>query len=355
MARDAVCIGEALIDFVPTEPGVSLADALSFRKAAGGAPANVAVGLARLGVSTSFIGVVGDDPFGEHLVKTLAAAGVGVEAVQRTSDAPTSLAFVSPLPDGGGDFVFYRQPGADTLLSTGDVDRDLIAGARFVHFGSIGLADEPSRSATLHAVDCARGSDCRTSCDVNLRLRLWPGARCGKGGAPARAAACERRQALGGRAGVRRRHPGSPAIGLKALWHDELELAVVTHGEKGCTWVTRETSRHVEAFDVDQVDPTGAGDGFTAGLLAEHHRRSGLHRGRDAALHRLPFRQRRRCVDGVGLGGNSGAAGTGRRRAADERALTARRNPAAPVRGLSPSAGDGATGIPTTDSGTYAR
>ena len=166
MARDVVCIGEALIDFVPTEPDVALTDALSFRKAADGAPANVAVGLARLGVSTSFIGMVGDDPFGEYLVKTLAAAGVGVRAVQRTSDSLTSLAFVSPLPDGGGDFVFYRQPGADTLLSTEHVDRDLIADARFVHFGSIGLIDEPSRSATLHAIQCARGSNCRTSCDV---------------------------------------------------------------------------------------------------------------------------------------------------------------------------------------------
>ena len=267
MARDVVCIGEALIDFVPTEPDVSLADALSFRKAAGGAPANVAVGLARLGVSTSFIGVVGDDPFGEHLVKTLAAAGVGVEAVQRTSDALTSLAFVSPLPDGGGDFVFYRQPGADTLLSTEHVDRALVADARFVHFGSIGLIDEPSRSATLHAADCARGSDCRTSCDVNLRLRLWPGpdaARAGLRLALRHANVVKLSEAeLEFVAGTR-----DPRIGLEALWHDELELAVVTHGEKGCTWVTRGTSRHVESLDVDQVDPTGAGDGFTAGLLA---------------------------------------------------------------------------------------
>ena len=267
MARDVVCIGEALIDFVPTEPDVALADALSFRKAAGGAPANVAVGLARLGVPTSFIGVVGDDPFGGFLVKTLAAAGVGVEAVQRTSDAPTSLAFVSPLPDGGGDFVFYRQPGADTLLSTEHVDRDLIAGARFAHFGSIGLVGEPSRSATLHAVRCAREANRRTSCDLNLRLRLWPrpdSAREGLRLALRHANVLKLSNAeLEFVAGT-----GDPRTGLKALWHDELELAVVTHGKKGCTWVTRETSRHVESFDVDQVDPTGAGDGFTAGLLA---------------------------------------------------------------------------------------
>ena len=267
MARDVVCIGEALIDFVPTEPDVALADALSFRKAAGGAPANVAVGLARLGVPTSFIGVVGDDPFGGFLVTTLAAAGVGIEAVQRTSDALTSLAFVSPLPDGGGDFVFYRQPGADTLLSTEHVDRDLIAGARFVHFGSLGLIDEPSRSATLHAIDCARGSDCRTSCDVNLRLRLWPGpdaARAGLRLALRHANVVKLSDAeLEFVAGTR-----DPRIGLKALWHDRLELAVVTHGENGCTWITRRGTGHVGSFDVEHVDPTGAGDGFMAGLLA---------------------------------------------------------------------------------------
>ena len=181
MTCDVVCIGEALIDFVPTESEVSLADAASFRKAAGGAPANVAVGLARLGVSTAFIGVVGDDPFGEYLVQTLAAADVEVTAMRRSPASQTSLAFVSPLKDCGDDFMFYRQPGADTLLSVEHIDEDLIVGARIVHFGTIGLIDEPSRSATLHAIHCARQSNCRVSCDVNLRPRLWPGPDAARG------------------------------------------------------------------------------------------------------------------------------------------------------------------------------
>ena len=267
MTCDVVCIGEALIDLVPTEPDVALADASSFRKAAGGAPANVAVGLARLGAASGFIGMVGDDPFGEHLVRILAAAGVEVTAMRRSSESLTSLAFVSPARDRGDDFLFYRQPGADTLLSMEHIDEHLVSRARIVHFGSIGLIDEPSRSATLHAIHLARQSRCRLSCDVNLRLRLWPGpdaARAGLGLALRNANIVKLSDAeLEFVCGTR-----DPLIGMRGLWHDQLELAVVTHGENGCTWISRDSAQHVESFDVDSVDPTGAGDGFTAGLLA---------------------------------------------------------------------------------------
>ena len=267
MTCDVVCIGEALIDFVPTEPDVALAQASSFRKAAGGAPANVAVGLARLGVAPAFIGMVGDDPFGEYLVRTLAAAGVEVRSMRRSSQSLTSLAFVSPAKDCGDDFLFYRQPGADTLLSIEHVDEHLISHARFVHFGSIGFIDEPSRSATLHAIQRARQSQCKLSCDVNLRLRLWPGpdaARAGLRLALRNANVVKLSEAeLEFVSGTR-----DPRSGLRALWHDQLDLAVVTHGGKGCTWVSRNSAHHVESFEVNTVDPTGAGDGFTAGLIA---------------------------------------------------------------------------------------
>ena len=267
MPCDVVCIGEALIDFVPTERDIALADASSFRKAAGGAPANVAVGLARLGTGTAFIGMVGTDPFGEYLVRTLATAGVDVTGMRRSSGSLTALAFVSPLQDGGDEFLFYRQPGADSQLSVEHVDVGLIGGARVVHYGSIGLIDEPSRSATLHAIRCARETNCRTSCDLNLRLRLWPGpdaARAGLGLALQHANIVKVSDAeLEFVAGTR-----DPRNGLKGLWHDQLDLAVVTHGEKGCTCVTRDSVHYVEPYDVDCVDPTGAGDGFMAGLLA---------------------------------------------------------------------------------------
>ena len=266
MACKVVCIGEALIDFVSAESELAFADSRLFRKAAGGAPANVAVGLARLGVTTAFVGMVGDDPFGEFLMKTLAAAGVDVTAMRRSPESPTSLAFVSPGQDDGGDFMFYRQPGADTLLSTEHIDEELISDARLVHFGSIGLIDEPSRSATLHAIDLARGSQCRISCDVNLRLRLWPGPDAAKAGL---------RLALRQTNIVKLSEDElefltdsrDPRNGLRGLWHDRLELTVVTHGRNGCTYVTPDSTRHVESFDVDSVDPTGAGDGFMAGLL----------------------------------------------------------------------------------------
>ena len=211
--------------------------------------------------------MVGDDPFGEYLVRTLAAAGVEVAAMRRSSESLTSLAFVSPAWDRGDDFLFYRQPGADSLLSMEHIDERLISSARVVHFGSIGLIDEPSRSATLHAIHLARESQCKLSCDVNLRLRLWPGpdaARAGLGLAIRNANIVKLSDAeLEFVSGTR-----DPRIGLRELWHDQLELAVVTHGENGCTWVSSDVAHHVESFEVDSVDPTGAGDGFTAGLIA---------------------------------------------------------------------------------------
>src|SRR3982751_6470072 len=104
----AICLGEALIDFVADVSGVSLIECPGFRKAPGGAPANVAVGLARLGIDAGFLGKVGDDPFGRFLERTLAAAGVDTRFMRFDPTARTGLAFVSLREDGERDFVFYR-------------------------------------------------------------------------------------------------------------------------------------------------------------------------------------------------------------------------------------------------------
>ena len=110
-----VCLGEALIDFVALESGVGVADASGFLKAPGGAPANVAVGLARLGAKSAFLGKVGDDPFGICLRDTLAHSGVDVSGLRMDTTARTGLAFVSLQADGERDFCFFRNPSADML------------------------------------------------------------------------------------------------------------------------------------------------------------------------------------------------------------------------------------------------
>jgi fructokinase len=112
---DVVCLGELLIDFVPTVTGTSLIEAPAFKKAPGGAPANVAVGLARLGTPAAFMGKVGDDPFGHFLAQILADAGVDVGPLRFSDAARTALAFVSLHADGEREFMFYRHPSADML------------------------------------------------------------------------------------------------------------------------------------------------------------------------------------------------------------------------------------------------
>ena len=115
---DAVALVELLVDFVPTVSGVSLIEAPVFKKAAGGAPANVAVGLAKLGVPSGFMGKVGDDAFGHFLAQTLSQAGVDTSVLRFCTTARNMLAFVSLRADGEREFMFYRHPSAAGALTT---------------------------------------------------------------------------------------------------------------------------------------------------------------------------------------------------------------------------------------------
>lgn len=263
---DAICLGELLIDFVPTVTGTSLIDAPAFKKAPGGAPANVAVGLARLGTPSAFMGKVGDDPFGHFLVNTLAEAGVDVRPVRFSAEARTALAFVSLRADGEREFMFYRHPSADMLFEPAEVDANVIRGAKLLHYGTISLISEPSRSATLHAIELAKEAGCIVSCDPNLRLALWPdrnAARDGLLGAIAQAQVVK----LSDDELRFLTDSDDPAAARQHLWHDRLELMVVTLGSAGCVYFTPDLDGVVVGFGVEAVDATGAGDGFVAGLL----------------------------------------------------------------------------------------
>jgi fructokinase len=263
---DVVCLGELLIDFVPTVTGTSLIDAPAFKKAPGGAPANVAVGLARLGVPSAFMGKVGDDPFGRFLTSTLAEAGVDVGPLRFTDSARTALAFVSLRADGEREFMFYRHPSADMLFTPDEVDVEALSTAKALHYGSISLIGEPSRGATLHAIEAARHAGCLISCDPNLRLALWPDREAAREGLMLAIAQAqivkisdEELRFLTG--------SDDPAAARQQLWHDRLELMVVTLGSAGCVYFSRDMGGIVVGFGVAAVDATGAGDGFVAGLL----------------------------------------------------------------------------------------
>jgi fructokinase len=263
---DVVCLGELLIDFVPTVTPTTLIDAPAFVKAPGGAPANVAVGLARLGMSSAFMGKVGDDPFGHFLSHTLADAGVDTGPLRFSSEARTALAFVSLRADGDREFTFYRHPSADMLFTPEEVDGAALRAAKALHYGSISLIGEPSRSATLHAIALAREAGCLISCDPNLRLALWPGPEAARAGL---------------RLAMEQAHivklsddevaflvgAADPLLARERLWTEHTQLMVVTRGHAGCIWLTREHEGEVPGFAVEAVDTTGAGDGFVAGLL----------------------------------------------------------------------------------------
>jgi fructokinase len=263
---DVVCLGELLIDFVPTVTGTSLIDAPAFKKAPGGAPANVAVGLARLGTPSAFMGKVGDDPFGHFLAQILADAGVDIRPLRYSCDARTALAFVSLRADGEREFMFYRHPSADMLFAPEEVDRDALRQARALHYGSISLIDEPARSATLEAIATARAAGGLISCDPNLRLALWPDPEAARAGLRL---AMSRAQVVKISDEELRFLTGSddPAAARERLWHDQLELMVVTLGAAGCVYFAPDFDGVVVGFSVESVDTTGAGDGFVAGLL----------------------------------------------------------------------------------------
>lgn len=258
-----VSMGELLIDFVALESGVSVGEASGFQKAPGGAPANVAVAVARLGHPSAFLGQVGNDPFGVFLAETLAAEGVETSGLRFSEEARTMLAFVSLAEGGERSFVFYRHPSADMLMRPDDVALNIIDQGKIFHFGSITLISEPSRSATLRAVEYARSRDLMISYDPNLRLALWPNADAAREGMLAgldyahllKISDEELVFMTGG-------HEVAP------LWRDPLRLIVITHGERGSTAYTRDGQVQVDSFAVNPVDTTGAGDGFVAGLLA---------------------------------------------------------------------------------------
>jgi len=185
-----------------------------------------------------------------------------VRGLRFTDEARTMLAFVSLAEGGERSFVFYRHPSADMLMEPEDVATDVIDAGAVFHFGSITMIGEPSRSATLRAVQYALDNNLIVSYDPNLRLPLWPSAEEARTGmltgldyAHIVKVSDEELEFLTG------------GHDVKPLWRDTTRLIVVTHGEKGATAYTHDKQVLQPSYRVTPVDTTGAGDGFVAGLL----------------------------------------------------------------------------------------
>ena len=168
---DVTALGELLIDF--TENGLSGQGNTLFEANPGGAPCNVLAMLKKLGRSCAFVGKVGDDMFGRLLGDVAAEAGICMDYLVFDKDVRTTLAFVKTFPNGDRDFSFYRNPGADMMLTEEELPLDVIADSRIFHFGTLSMTHEGVRKATCKAIDHAKASGAILSFDPNLRPPLW--------------------------------------------------------------------------------------------------------------------------------------------------------------------------------------
>jgi fructokinase len=263
---DVLCLGEALVDLLPEARG-RLEDCDRFEVCPGGAPANVATGLARLGLRVGFRGVVGDDPFGRLLARRLGAEGVAC-AFRFAQGHPTGLWFVAL--DARGERSFFSPNArfsADKHVVPADVDRALLARAAWLHCGSSAHVLPEGRAALRAAVAAARELGVLVSFDPNVRLHLWDDV------GPLRALCAD----------------VLPACALAKVADDEAELCTgevdperaaarlvelgvgvvcLTLGPRGALVRRGADVLRVPAERVEAVDTTGAGDAFVAGFLA---------------------------------------------------------------------------------------
>lgn len=268
--KPVVSIGECLIDLIAgPDTDLSTAGTLTIRE--GGAPMNVAVGLARLDVLVRMVSVVGQDPFGDRLIALMQSEDVDTTHVRRTTDAETTIAYA--WRDGRGDGRFRLVRMADRLLAVADVDALRLASEQVeaLVFGSVSLAASPSREAVERAVDLAAKSDIPLVFDVNVRPTLWPDlatlrAIC----APLMAQATvlklslDDADALWGTGTMDEAIPVLDAFPAPVIVITDggREVRVRRFSDGEPRWTVH------PVFAVDAVEPTGAGDGFTAALLS---------------------------------------------------------------------------------------
>lgn len=261
-----ISFGELLVDMV-SPADATLGEATNFLKAPGGAPANVAVGLQKLGVPTAFMGMVGDDPFGHWLRETVAREGVDVSHLLTHPTARTTIAFVATRRDGKKDICFYRNPGADVQLRAQDIAPTAFDGMRLFHCGSVSLSLSPCREAQFHTVKLARERGALISFDPNWRPSLWGDFDVAREliwkmieVSDIVKVADEEWEFVTGTddfvAGAEKIRAAGP------------RLVVVTRGAEGAYFNCANGSGEVPGFPANAIDTLGAGDAFVAGMLS---------------------------------------------------------------------------------------
>ena len=267
-----LAIGEVLIDLIATGDATSLLDVETLAVRPGGAPANVAVALAKQGLDASLCAVVGNDPFGERLIRVLETNGVDHSRVRQDALADTTLALAWKDARGDGHFRLLRQ--ADIRLDITDIDAAGIEKRNAIVVGSCSLSHQPSRSAIERAVHLAFKQQVPVCFDVNIRPTIWADRQTAW-------AACEpilRASTLIKLSMDDARFLFELSIDATPKEINELlgpfatKFIVVTDGARGAWFSNMTGGRHtppefVPAFTVDAKEPTGAGDAFTAAII----------------------------------------------------------------------------------------
>ena len=262
-----VTLGEVVADVYREEAPLEVELPLTARP--GGAPANVAVAASKLGSEAAFVGRLGDDLFGDLVLRALEAVGVDTSPVLRQPPPTrTTLAFVEVVPGGGREFTFYRSaPAADELLSPDDIKHETLSGASFANFGSIPLIRDPARSAARRFAEVAKELCVPVAFDVNLRPELWGSLEVAREqilpvlglATVAKLGDDELSPVLGA---------GSPEEAADALLERGVSLALISMGGGGAFYATRGFRGGLPSFGIDEVvDATGAGDAFLAAVL----------------------------------------------------------------------------------------
>lgn len=257
-------LGEVLIDMIVSDGSPTLEDAGEFVARPGGAPANVAVALRRLGVPSAFCGAVGDDPFGARLRRVLLAEEVDTGSLKVVPGESTTLAFAWKDERGDGHFRLVRL--ADVLLSELDVEQAAIPDRAAIIIGSVALTASPSREAIYRAVELASDAGVPVCFDVNMRPSLWESA----------ARAREICQPVLDRTTILKLSVDDAEVLFGLRDPDEIFAArvgsdvvrLLTDGSRGA-WFRSESGEveHVPAYSIEPVEPTGAGDAFTAAVV----------------------------------------------------------------------------------------
>ena len=273
---DVVTLGELLIDMFPDKVGYKIGEVKAFIPKPGGAPANVAVAVSRLGSTSAFIGKLGQDHFGTYLKNVLDEENVTTTGIRFDPEARTTMAIIAMPDEHTAEFVFYRNPGADQLLTEGDLDVEMLQSTRVLHFCSVSLTDEPVRSATFAAARIARKAGALVSYDVNYRPSLWKDpeealvqARLMLDEVDLVKVNEEEAALLTGVDEIDRTDPVEVERAALKLLDSGPQVVVITLGAEGSYFQTHQGGGYVPPFIVKTVDAVGCGDAFVAALLVK--------------------------------------------------------------------------------------